>query len=443
MPEAFTPRLPEVQEKIEGELPEVRIFDLLSSIGNGENKALELIVMKRGVTYSKNQLCRETMNHQSPDNRWDMDKNLPFSHCEQSLSPIGLVTKEALSPDGSTWGYQITDKGITTGIPFAGLLLKWSHEHTKHSLNSMFGSTASSKIKDQTTLEKKRGQETRYRILWEIITHPNINLRLTDLADAISESHILVGNHLTNLNQKGVISYQHTEAGKPISLYKMKGNYRSQEPEPYRKLLALSHAVYDIYLQNQQETLSREQVWLILIGRNPEYGKLDKKNLLGSISKIQRNLERQGYLEVEKFWNKMQSTIIVSDEQKEAILSLLNTIDRFKMGDEDSIEEGRKFAQRVANDPNLFSELMLRAQEASPNANKKSVITTKQYILSILRDHPRSTRKQIVELLHTIYDKKLTTPNAITPPLKQLILDETISVEKTKSGNAYSIADKD
>lgn len=154
MVEVFRPRLQEISRGTEGVLPEAKIFDLLSSVGNGEHHAQNLIVMRKRVVYSEYAFYKEVVSHQEKDRRWRMNMRTPFKHCD-TLSRIGLVAKEALYPDGSTWGYQITPYGLRTGVPFAGLLLKWSYEHPEHSLYKMFGSTQSTSIKDQQTLEKK------------------------------------------------------------------------------------------------------------------------------------------------------------------------------------------------------------------------------------------------------------------------------------------------
>lgn len=138
----------------------------------GEHKALELIVMRGGLIYSADTLWREVMSHQE-DKGWKMARTVPFGHCQNSFAPIGLVTKEALSPDGTAWGYEITQYGLDTGVPFAGVLLKWSYENPEHSLYKMFAPTQSASIKDEQTLYKKRGQETRYKIFWETATNPS------------------------------------------------------------------------------------------------------------------------------------------------------------------------------------------------------------------------------------------------------------------------------
>ena len=97
----------------------------------------------------------------------------------------------------------------------------------------MAGATQSSSIKDEQSLEKKRAQETRYRIFWEIATNPNNRIRLKDIADAINENSRNIGDHLRSLSKNGVISYDATEQGKSYSYFRIKEVIPDQKPIQY------------------------------------------------------------------------------------------------------------------------------------------------------------------------------------------------------------------
>lgn len=436
MTEVSIPRQ-EAQRKIEGELPEVRIFNLLSSVGNGENKALELIVMREGVIYSANALYHEVMNHQIKDKAWRMNSNTPFHHCQDSLSPIGLVAKESLSPDDTAWGYEITQFGIRTGVPFAGLLLKWSYEHPEHSLYKMFSSTQSKSIKDEQTLGKKRAQETRYKIFWEIATNPNNRIRLTDIADAINENSMNIRDHLKSLSRNGFISYDATEQGKSSSYFRIKEVVPEQKPKQYMGQKTLSSVVYDLLTH---EYLSAEEIVTLLSQKHPEYGSMNRKSLSQNSVAILSHFERQGYLERKKFAYDFRSQLTLSDEQRKTMVSLVTAIDNFKNGDRETIKEGRRFAQRVANDPNLFSELMLKAKDASPSANSTNRGDMDAFLMSILYNHSRISINQIQQFLEEDYDKRLT-PKGIHRNLSRLAEKDMIVFEETKSGNVYRVVE--
>lgn len=220
----------EIPGQTEGELPQEMMFNLLSSVGNGEHHALDIIVMREGVIYARGDLDRVMMKHQGENPAWRMGRGVPFSHCRQSLATIGLVTREALSSDGTAWGYKITQYGLHTGVPFAGGLLKWSYEHPDYSLYKMFGQASSSSVKNEQSLDKKRAQETRYNLFWEISTNPSNRIRVSDLADGINEDLSFTHSHLINLKKNGVILYESVERGQSVVYFKLKEDVPARGP---------------------------------------------------------------------------------------------------------------------------------------------------------------------------------------------------------------------
>jgi len=358
----------------------------------------------------------------------------------QTLSlPNCLVTKEALSPDGSTWGYEITQYGLRTGVPFAGLLLKWSYEHPEYSLYKMFGATTSSALKDEQTLDKKRAQETRYKIFWEIATNPSNKIRRVDIGDVINEYPSLLEGHFLSLSKNSVLSYEAIDKGKSYSRFRLKEIIPDKPPEQYRLHKTLSTRAYSLLTQ---EYLSVEEIVDRLIKEYPKYESLNRRRLSGNLAQILTDFEKQNYAEREKFDHSFHSEITLSDQQREAIISLITAIDKLKNGDKQTIEEGTRFAQRVANDPRLFSELMLKAKEASPYANSTSREDMEGWIISILYEHPNSTKTQIQQILEEDYDKRISR-FGLRHPLAALVRDGTVIIDEAKSGNVYRVVESD
>lgn len=439
MKEVFRPERLEEPNRTEGELPESKIYDLLSSIGNAENKALTLLVMKKGVIYSRIALYQEVMNHQDQSKKWKMDNIVPFKHCEMSLSPIGLVTREAILPDGTAWGYEITDYGLTTGFDFAGALLKWSFEHPNFSLYKMFTSTNSSSIKNVQSQNKERAQGTRLKIFWEIVSNPSKRIRQVDIVNEIKKETSIVEHHLYNLHRDGLISYDATRRGEPVSCYRIKDATLDKEPEPYGKEKLLPSRIYSIIKQNNGY-VTVEQAQDLLVGEYREY-KEEKPLILNSrISNVLSSLETQGYIEREKFSMEFRSELTLSEEQKEVIASLVTLIDRFQKGDSQTIAEGRAFAQRVVNNPQLFSELMLKARDASPFANKTDKETMLNSILAIVQQYPDTLQYYIREKLQEDYYKKLGNA-AVRKYLISLVQTGKIERTPTKYGYTYRLVD--
>lgn len=135
---------------------------------------------------------------------------------------------------------------------------------------------------------------------------------------------------------------------------------------------------------------------------------------------------------------KRKSIISVSSEQREAIDSLLTLIDKFKNGDRETIGEGRRFAESVLNDPNLFSELMLKAKEASPFANRTNREDVQCYLISIIQNNPNCTIYQVLQTLEEDYNKRLSRKGVFFH-LSNLVRQGRIVSEKTKSWNVRRV----
>lgn len=271
-------------------------------------------------------------------------------------------------------------------------------------------------------------------------------MRLTDIADAINEDYRLTEDHLVSLSKNGIITYEGTPLGKSFSYFKLKETVSDKEPEPYGSNRTLSTRLYNFLTKHSieapNEYLSVEEIANALIQEYPEYKNLNKKRLSTKAVNTLTDFEKQGYTERERFRADYHTEIILSEQQREVIESLVTLLDSFKDGDRQTIEEGRRFAQRVLNNPNLFSELMLKAREASPNANRTSRENMSSTLISILQGHPNCTTNQIQQYLERDYDKKLSS-ESVRRNLSPLVKEGRVVLEKTKSGNIYRVADPD
>lgn len=171
-------------------------------------------------------------------------------------------------------------------MPFAGLLLRWSNE-------KMLSSTQSPTIKEGQSLGKKRAQETRCKIFWEIATNSNSIIRLIDIANAINERPNYIGVHLRSLSKNGIISYETTEQGESYSYFRIKEVAPDQNPKQYRDQKTLFSVIYDL---STNEYLSAEEIVTFLSQKHPEYGNTNKKSLSTNTRAVLSHFERQGYI---------------------------------------------------------------------------------------------------------------------------------------------------
>lgn len=421
----------------EQELPEGDLFRLLAAIGNNEAKCLTLIAMGNGHIFSEGDLYRTMLNHQGKQTGWRMGWRTPFTYCKDSLSPIGLVTKEAINPDLSVYGYQITEYGKQTGIPLAGLLLKWSLEHPDFSLYKMFASTGS-KVQRQEPEDKKRAPEIRYRLFWELVTNPNSSMRKADLTQGLREDPTTIHDHLDSLRNMNVISYESRERREPYSFYKFREDAPPEPPTPYRRMTTLTIKVYDLLKENPDQEFSAEDLLTVLTQNFPEYK--EKSFVLSAIRHIATCFEHQGYVGRKKYRKSLQSEIILSPEQREVILSLVSFLDRFQRGDPQVLQQGKEFAERIAADPERFSVLMRKAKEVSSFANKVSREETYADMLSIIQQSVGNTGREIQEKLGIAYDRRLNL-RTVYLYLRELVQQGKLIAEPTKAGKIYRLPD--
>lgn len=426
--------------------------NLLAAVGNHEAKAIVLAAMQEGIIYDVRELHSRIMGLQGSGTGWKLSRRLPFKYCQSSLSPIGLVTREVINSDLSTYGYMITGYGERVGKALVGHLLRWSWDHPGLSLYQMLGSTGSPSGRVVETEEdsgdyRKRAPETRVKIFWELATNPSPSLRLTDLLKGISEeSEFLllqatspIEDHLENLSDHGVIGYESSRQGNPFSFYRVKETLPEGEPITIGHNKSLTQETYDILKETPQTYFSLPDLAEILRQRYPDkYKGKGMKTLTNRLSGILAGLAGQGFVEYGKFrWN-IKSDITVSPEQREVIISLLEIIDRFQTKDEGFLQAGRRLTDQILSDPGKVAALLHKARENSPNVQSLPLSETASLILGIVQRHPNTTGRQIQQKLKEEYGKGLVgkTVGALLNHLRQ---QGQIKAELTKRGMIYSL----
>lgn len=420
-------------------LSQERLAGLISAGGNNELKALALTFMGFGTVYTDFGLRQHFA-----EAGVQIPKSQLFSYCKASFAPIGFIAKEVVDPTSNVYGYMLTEYGRDVGIPLAGLLLKWSVDHPNFNLYQVFGRTGSPVQESEgNELDKKRSALTRLKILREIATNLGNPLRQADIVTTISGDQVLVSKHLQNMARLGLISYESKRQGEPFSFYQLPSNEDLVPFYPVRNHPTVSQRAYEVFWGNPDKPFSLNEIEKILTDKYPQYqtrSNTENRKNVTELAAVLAEMARNRVLKRSIFHHEVQSQISLTIDQQEAIVSLIEMIDKFQKGDPKTIQQGILTAQTIVSDPNILSGLIQKAREASPKANAQSLDETFSYISSILIAHPNSNARQINDLLESLYNKKLTKLR-VNVLLSKYMKEGRLKANRTKSGIIYNLAE--
>lgn len=392
-------------------LSDEELGNLLAAIGNHEAKAVTLLVMRPGEIYTRGELFKELSRAQGKDKGWKIHSDTLFSYCEDSLAPIGLVAKEALNPDLSTYGYSKTEYGKEIGDLLAGLLLDFSLRHPDISLIDIFGQTMS-RAKESTissTLQfKKRAPIARLNIFRALLQVQHLPITETGLLKMFPGLNIFTnvrGKHLLSylrpLSEKGILSFRTIDKN-PRSLYRLAALVPEEDPPPYYNSqgyphIRLTRLVWRTVRNNPEKLWSREEIAQHLTEEHTDLARNQRKGLASNISVILVHLHKEGYL---GNLSLPQSEISINDTQRGILSDLLTLLDKVQNRDKEVLETGKKLADRLKVNPGIIAELLRKAREHSAHARQQSTSETVKNIKTILSKYPNSTAKEITKYLN-------------------------------------------
>ncbi len=423
MPENLTP----VQE---GFVPKEPLGDeamgnLLAAFGNNEAKALALISFKPGVIYTRGNMRRKIIEAQGDQIEWEITAETLFDYCSDSLSPIGLVTREMADPEKGIWGYEITDYGKDVGVPLAGYLLDFSLNY-RVSLSQLLGPT------NTNSDNKSRSPLNRVNIFWELLTR-SLPLRQTDLSDNPDIDKSITKHHLQYLGEERVVTYRAIESDKPFSIYRLNAERPTEQPVGYREnkthVPTLTQEIYSIFVENPDRDFTFEDMITQLIEAYPLKAKQTKLRHL--TEKIMAYLKKQGYLVQGEYNAKNQSQIDLDDEQRRLLEDFIDIIHSFQSGDLEFLEKGQKLAQDILADPEKVTLLMKKARNSSSRFNRIGRSELVSLVYSIISQHPGITNQALREKLKQRGIRLVThTVDGLTHQMEREELIESIK-EKT------------
>lgn len=374
------------------------IGNLLSSVGNHEGKALLLASMLPSNIYFSSDLDRLMREKQGEKPVWRISNKTPFNICATTFSSSHLVSVGLSDHNLTTIGYEKTVYGQKTATSFAGHLLKFSEDHPEVSLIDLFGSTHS---RMKSAPVENEGEATyvertpllHYRIFKELLSR-TAPIRVTDLTNVVGRSGF-IEDHLVRLSQHGILMYEWVRKGEPVSKYTVNDDKLGQAPKDMSKI-STANDIYKIMVENPALVLSvdflKRKLW-------EAYPETEQQFLARRIAYALEAFESRGYIKKGKFNGDYASEISLDERQRQMLKELMEILDGFCSNDPQFLEEGMAKAVEIVNDPRRFNVLLLKAKEASANANHANPEDTKNQIISILYGFPNIGNTEIQEML--------------------------------------------
>lgn len=410
--------------------------NLVSAFGNSEVKAITLGLMQPGNIYSAGGFHTALTNAQG-QNVVRMDRRAGFKYCQQSLSPIGLVTREVIEPDLSIYGYLKTPYGESVGDPLAGGLLDFSLRHPEYSLRDFFAITNSaSRAKEDPDMDfRKRASISRLRIFRELLTSA-LPLRSIDLARRTGTDLSNMAEHLIALSEKGIVNYDTTRKGKPRFFYKFSENAPDTQPDPYRYNRAVTNFIYRLLKSNPDKQWGGEEIRDSYAKQLRDENRPVSKWLGITCAEALSYLARGGYAKTGKFFSGKQSEAYIDKDQRNVLSDLVNTLDEFQHADQDTIEFGRRRLREILTDPKHVSGLIAKAKEHS--TQRMDVVESAGYIRSIIASHPHSTAQDLIQIIRS--EGRKLSMFQLTKILRLVIADGSASFSLEKDVRHYELS---
>lgn len=354
-------------------VPEVQldavIHIIIDAVGNSEHKALLLAGMDADKIYSRFDLH---MLVQTITGKTEAESasGAELQFCERTLEPAGLVEKQTyIGRNGEIQtGYKKTALGAQAGDAVAGAVLALSDQNEELSMQDYFGNVGSAM--------------QRYKIFSMLLSEtPPATRGELSVAAGIDPSS--AGSHLKMLNEKGIVSYTSREVNKIYVTYSQREDAPEVSPEPYRNQVTLTQKVYQT-VKSYDGEITSQSILDALAAEDPENDALQTRNMRLRITKILSYLAGEGYLEKEKYSGGKQSTITISEDQKEPIAAIVQTIEGIQNRDPEVIAALNARTKEILNDPNRAASLMQKAKERNPLKRRVSTEVTKAQIQDIV-----------------------------------------------------------
>ncbi len=406
---------------LESTIPKEPITDeelgnLLAAYGNHEAKAVTLLAMRGGSSplfYTSSQLNTRLNEVQGDNPGWNMETHIPFSYCDNSLAPIGLVVKDIVDLTKGIVAYSLTEYGETIGKPLAALLLDFSERHPGISLLELFGQTSSPSKgiitnKESGLVIKDRPPITRIKIFQELLT-AELPIRAIDLKVLLgTQNNGSWSTHLSELGKLETITYDFASAanGKSTTFYQLSPDRPNQAPTPSGSEIALTATVYEILEAQPTILFDNESICRVLLKSSPQLD--DNGTLKRRVWNILSHLANQRYSIKSKLHEGNLSEITLTSQQRGLLQEIVDIVDGFRNRDPKVWAYAHSLISEYNQHPARLAALMKKARKNSKHALPAGTFELSDAIFNLIKSAPGITNAQLRLELKKIGIKKST-----------------------------------
>lgn len=407
-------------------MPNGKLGDLLASVGNSEMKAIVLGIMQTDEAYTHSRLSAEFhRKHGGQPDLLNIHSMNLIGYCANSLEPAGLVDSSEESTEATIGkkAYRKTSEGEKNGDALAGHLLAFSERYPDIPLQSIFGPSRTpgnavvtvEKQADGSIIEYiKRSPLKNYHILKGLVERDE-PASTTELIEDIGEE--VRAQKWRSLNEAGLITYKTVGAKKAIAQYTVKEDRPAEPPPLYLRQRGWTTRISKIALE-ETGLINTDTISAKYLDTYPQ-STATKAEIRRSVSAILGHLAKVGYLNKDEgLTASKQTQISLSPEQRAVATDLVQTIERFRSGDEGFLQEGRDLLQQIVEDPQRVAKLALKAKERAKVGLEVSRDDIRAQITAIIAKYPKGIS------VADVYDQMKTQGSSISQVLvRRMLMD--------------------
>lgn len=346
----------------------------IDAIGNNPAKMVTLLVLAENSQeyFSSTHLDEAVMQVQGDNPGWPLGRRnhgtrgLPFSYCQQSIEPIGMLAEDQVASQRGKRlidAYRINEPGLQIGVPLSGAFLGWELGYEETSLQQLLGSSNSrDRIGRMPSLRTE---------IYGLLSDSDDGMSHAQLRQALGETAGRLMQLIPNLRDAGIIDVieRYDPADRKVTLHAPDfKNLDIAGPRVHPE----TRAIFDV-AQRLVDRASAAMTGQDLLDAITEvYPKYDQRIVWQRLT-IARANNRMRFVEFAPFEGDahQHTNIAIAPFYEEPISALLYAISSLK-NDEDYREGARQQANEIIQSPELVSQLMAKARGKSAHANSLS-----------------------------------------------------------------------